>query len=266
MAINVKLKGNSTIPVDMSTNNTDIQMSNSCEVAHKILHSEIVAETHRAEGVEANLQYQINRKQDLGYIALDRYLMNPDCGEITDPIELGRLNTYLVNKVSINASIYYLTLSNRDVLIYFCTSKVVRYNQITLTRSNGRFQLTNVEVGTTYHNELHNLDFEHSGHTGFAGIKIGTKQEWDRQPTYVPDRGVIIVYTDGENGKPAIKVGSGNNYLVDLAFVNEGIADILNEHILNNEIHITQEERERWNHKINVVDTPSDGLLVLNRN
>lgn len=273
MAIKVDLKGNSTIPVDIQTN-TPIEMTNSCDVAHKILHGEIVAETNRATARENELDREIHKKQNLGYIKLDRYLMNPDCGVITDRDDLFQLNSYLVNKVSIDTNIYYLTLSNENVLVYFCTSTLARLNQITVTRHTGQFQLESVEVGTTYHNLLHNLDYLSSGHTGFAGIEFGTTQEWNSRRTYRPVEGMIVVYTDystDSEGRPVygIKIGDGNAYLIDLAFIGGDIADILREHINDTTIHITQGEREFWNNKINIEKPTAAGmedLLIFNRN
>lgn len=228
---------------------------------------EIVVDTITGEWTSRYISLDVAGKQDLGYIELDKYLLNPDCGEITDAYDLTRLNTYLVNKVSVNTNIYYLALSDTNVLIYFCTNSFVHYNQITVTRSNGRFQLTNIEVGTTYHNELHNLDYLSSGHTGFAGIELGTTAYWNSKSSYRPVKGMIIVYTDYKEGKPAIKIGDGNAYLSNIPFVNEGIEEILETHIANNIIHITQEEREFWNNKLNFeAPTLGSDLLTFNRN
>jgi len=274
MAIKVNIKGNSTIPVDMSTNNTNIEMTNNCEVAHKILHSEIVAETHRATAREDELDREIHTKQNLGYIKLDKYLMNPDCGVITDRDDLFQLNSYLVNKVSVNNDIYYLTVSDNIDLVYFCTSVLATKNQITVKRATGQFQVTEVEVGTTFHNLLHNLDYLSSGHTGFAGIEFGTTAQWNSRPDYRPVEGMIVVYTDyakDSQGKDVygIKVGDGNAYLKDKGFIAGNIADILREHINNEVIHITEAERQRWDNKINLEKPTTPGmedLLIFNRN
>lgn len=85
---------------------------------------------------------------------------------------------------------------------------------------------------------------------------------------------MIIVYTDyevvpsdrGPITVPNFKVGNGNVYLTDLPFVDVGLRYELNNHINNNVIHITQEEREFWNNKINCIDTEiSDDLLIFTR-
>ena len=70
-------------------------------------------------------------------------------------------------------------------------------------------------------------------------ISHDTKANWNKFPTFVPQKGELIVYSDwktktDENGNtiyiPGIKFGDGNAYLIDIPFANEadGI-DILNE-------------------------------------
>ena len=104
--------------------------------------------------------------------------------------------------------------------------------------------------------------------TGLS-IKHGTKAYWEEHKTYVPEEGEIIIYDDRfvENGimYPGIKVGTSNAYVGDLAFVGEYELD---NHIKNTEIHITQEERERWNNKLNTDDISGvvDETLIFNRN
>jgi hypothetical protein len=43
---------------------------------------------------------------------------------------------------------------------------------------------------------------------------------------------------------PAIKIGSGNAYVQDLMFLNQDLSDALYDHILNNEIHVSQQEKD----------------------
>lgn len=125
------------------------------------------------------------------------------------------------------------------------------------------------------HSKLDNLDYANSGHTGFAGIEFGTTAEWATKPTYRPEEGVLIVYTDYEEvptehgpvTNANFKIGNGNVYLVDLPFVDAGLRYEIGNHINNKIVHITQEEREFWNNKINCLDTEiSDDLLEFTRN
>lgn len=104
--------------------------------------------------------------------------------------------------------------------------------------------------------------------------KRNTTAYWLAHGTIRPKDGEIIIYTDAasfvENGVtrmlPAIKIGDGRSYLADLKFVGEYEAQVMLEHLNDNTRHITQEERERWNHKLNTPDIPVvNGKLILNR-
>jgi len=108
-----------------------------------------------------------------------------------------------------------------------------------------------------------------------AGVKYDTKENWNNS-TYIPKKGEIIVYSnyatkevDGQTVNiPAIKIGSGNAYVQNLMFLNQDLSDALYAHILNNAIHVTQEEKDRWNNKLNVDDENEviDETLIFNRN
>ena len=72
---------------------------------------------------------------------------------------------------------------------------------------------------------------------------------------------------------PGIKIGTGNAYVQDLAFVDEDLRDIIMTHINNDNIHTTLEEKLFWNNKINVDDAYEavhdeliDDTLILTRN
>lgn len=92
-----------------------------------------------------------------------------------------------------------------------------------------------------------------------ATVLSGTTDYWNSRTGFVPDANTIIIYTDkaiidGEN-VPGIKIGSGNGYVQDLAFVGDDTADTLLDHINNNNIHITALERTSWTHKIDIDET-----------
>lgn len=93
-------------------------------------------------------------------------------------------------------------------------------------------------------------------------------------PDYRPLEGMLVVYTDYkqiDDGQgnityvPGIKVGDGNAYLIDKPFITESLDKELTEHINDMVKHITQEEREFWNNKLNYVE-PEDDLLEFTRN
>lgn len=114
--------------------------------------------------------------------------------------------------------------------------------------------------------------------------KRDTTINWNRAIGFVPLKGEVIIYTDYSsyekevNGQmkrvwiPGIKIGDGDAYVQDLPFVDEDTRDILMEHIQNMDLHVTLEEKDFWNNKINVDDAYEivheeliNETLVLNR-
>ena len=104
-----------------------------------------------------------------------------------------------------------------------------------------------------------------------------TTENWNAKRDFIPLRGEVIIYTDHgqmDDGfgnmidVPGIKIGDGGAYLIDLPFVGNDvryqILQELREHTGNEVIHITQEEREFWNNKLNC-EVSADGVLTLNR-
>ena len=124
---------------------------------------------------------------------------------------------------------------------------------------------------------------------GRIQLKRDTTTHWNEARGFIPLPGEVIVYTDYETKTytveeygetvtktvqiPNIKIGTGNAYVQDLAFVDEKTRDILMEHIYDHDIHVTLQEKLFWNNKINVDDTDEqvtgeleDETLILNRN
>ena len=120
-------------------------------------------------------------------------------------------------------------------------------------------------------------------------LKRDTTANWDRAVGFIPLAGEVIIYEDyeiktyttQENGRtvtktvniPNIKIGTGNAYVQDLAFVDEKTRDLLMEHVINQDIHTTLGEKVFWNNKINVDDAEEqitgelrNETLILNRN
>lgn len=119
--------------------------------------------------------------------------------------------------------------------------------------------------------------------------KHDTTENWNNAKGFVPMAGEIIIYddyqtktwTETEYGEtvtktkniPGIKIGTGNAYVQDLAFVDEDLRDMIMTHINNDNIHTTLEEKLFWNNKINVDDAYEavhdeliDDTLILTRN
>lgn len=120
-------------------------------------------------------------------------------------------------------------------------------------------------------------------------LKRDTTENWNNARGFIPLPGEVIVYTDYETKTytveeygetviktaliPNIKIGTGNAYVQDLAFVDEKTREMLMEHINNQDIHVTLQEKLFWNNKINIDDSEditydelSDETLILNRN
>lgn len=81
-------------------------------------------------------------------------------------------------------------------------------------------------------------------------ILYNTTEAWNSQKDLQSARGTIYIYSDyqkiGNQDIAGIKVGDGNAYLYDMPFLDT----LYLQHIENSEIHITNEEREKWNNKV----------------
>ena len=75
----------------------------------------------------------------------------------------------------------------------------------------------------------------------------------------------IYVYSDRQiNGKtvPGIKVGNGA-YLIDIMFIDIDYA----KHIADTTIHVTQEDKDFWNDKLNIDESQAQSeTIIFNRN
>lgn len=124
---------------------------------------------------------------------------------------------------------------------------------------------------------------------GRIQLKRDTTENWNNARGFIPLAGEVIVYTDYETKTytvqeygetvtktvniPNIKIGTGNAYVQDLAFVDEATRELLLNHINNNDIHTTLAEKLFWNNKVNIDDVVEqtaqeleDETLIFNRN
>lgn len=101
-------------------------------------------------------------------------------------------------------------------------------------------------------------------------LKHDTTENWNKATSFIPKAGEVIIYDDYEIKRytveeygetiektvfiPNIKIGTGNAYVQDLAFVDEETRNILLEHINNQDVHVTLQEKQFWNNKINIDD------------
>ena len=118
--------------------------------------------------------------------------------------------------------------------------------------------------------------------------KHDTTANWNNAKGFIPLAGEIIIYDDYETKTwteqqygetvtktiniPNMKIGTGNAYVQDLAFVDQKTREILIEHINNQDIHTTLEEKLFWNNKVNIDDSEEvitgelvDETLIFNR-
>ena len=141
--------------------------------------------------------------------------------------------------------------------------------EVSNTVTVGRNPQVNMEVATKLY--VDNL----IGSSQVAHIEYDTVAGWNAKPTLTSKLGTVYVYTDyktildlqgGVINIPAIKIGDGNAFLIDLPFMG-GNEDEFLQHINNNQIHITQAEREFWNSKVRpVVTQESNERLILTIN
>lgn len=132
-----------------------------------------------------------------------------------------------------------------------------------------------VQIGVSDHLKDIGIDIGSSG-TGpnTAKIEVHTTAEWNERIQYIPQANRIIVYSDKEviDGipVPGIKIADGLSYVVDLPFVGDEISDnfmrVLEEHVNDKTMHITEEERRKWDNKINYEMNDEAETLIINRN
>lgn len=92
---------------------------------------------------------------------------------------------------------------------------------------------------------------------GITRFYYDTKENFDSDSTRMTEEKAVYVYWDhqvdtGGNYIPGIKIGTGKEYLIDAPFID----DIYAEHILNMIIHVTQEDRDRWDEKVRCYINP----------
>ena len=138
----------------------------------------------------------------------------------------------------------------------------------------GEFIVSQLPVAT--HESKGVMSAEDKAKLDALGIYYGSTEYWNSQRGFVPKAGTIIIYSDYETTEkdgqlvdiPGIKIGSGNAYVQDLAFITGGGNQEIQDHINNQVIHVAQADRDYWNNKLNVDDDMEvvDETLLFNRN
>lgn len=100
-------------------------------------------------------------------------------------------------------------------------------------------------------------------------VLFNSTEYWTNHSSLVSEKNTIYVYTDYKQTQDGyyiagVKVGDGSAYIVDLPFSDM----LMEQHMTDATIHVTPEDKEFWNNKINVVDDMQlvNGTLIFNRN
>lgn len=108
-------------------------------------------------------------------------------------------------------------------------------------------------------------------------VYMNTTAFWNAQPQLIGKKGSIYVYTDydyyvDDDGNviytQGVKIADGVAYLIDQPFIDgsiknsiEQLSMILDSHVNNKEIHITEEERKFWNNKVTCYQADNEEIV-----
>ena len=104
-------------------------------------------------------------------------------------------------------------------------------------------------------------------------VYYDTTANWDLQRDMISERGAIYIYSDYWSGEvdgttqfiPAIRIGDGTSYLIDLPFTvaNEAaaLAEALSNHIRDTTVHVTQAQKDFWNSKYSAYVDDDESLI-----
>ena len=128
--------------------------------------------------------------------------------------------------------------------------------------------INNLDLNFGSNNDL-NVDF---GNVYVVGgdckVLYATTATWNSKPQLISLKGYIYIYSDYRQNEDqqniaSMKVGDGTSYLIDMPFTDE----LLYNHVANNVIHITAEERNFWNNKIRCyIDPLNEQNLIFTTN
>lgn len=112
---------------------------------------------------------------------------------------------------------------------------------------------------------------------GLRNIYYDTKQNWNSHPDLIAVEGAIYIYKDyfvryDEHDEPicspALKIGDGVSYLIDMPIAASDVSDIILEHINDAVVHVSENDRTFWNNKSSAYLEPdmSETLVLSNTN
>lgn len=199
---------------------------------------------------------------DVSYIVLngDRYSID-DLQATTD---LRKLQACVANQYSNTATYSIGDYCLYDGVLYKCIANIDTPEE--WDAEHWETVLLTEVTGVSDYNELQNKPSINDvtlqenvtlQQLGLRGIYYNTKSGWNAQPSLIAEEGAIYIYkdystiSDGNETKdvPALKIGDGTSYLIDMPIVNGDIADLLLEHINNTIIHVSSDDRTFWNNK-----------------
>lgn len=97
-----------------------------------------------------------------------------------------------------------------------------------------------------------------------TGAQINTTAGWNAQSTLISGNGTIYIYSDYKtvDGKniPNIKIGDGTSYLSALPF-----AFTDSTHAADTDIHVTADDKTKWNNKATYSMNDSTETLTLTK-
>ena len=90
-------------------------------------------------------------------------------------------------------------------------------------------------------------------------VRVNTRAGWNSTPKYIPPVGQICVCIDRNvvDGVkiPGVKIGDGKAYYADRPFLGDvemaSLASEISNHINNQDVHVSAEDRVRWDNKLN---------------
>lgn len=94
---------------------------------------------------------------------------------------------------------------------------------------------------------------------GLGRVYYDTTANWDLQPNLVGIKGAVYIYSDYDyiedhagNRTPVagIRIGDGSAFLKDLPFVSDAMTATIVNHITNQSVHVTPQEKAFWNNKV----------------
>jgi hypothetical protein len=111
-------------------------------------------------------------------------------------------------------------------------------------------------------------------------VRYNSTEYWIAHGDSVPEAGAIIIFYDAyhyeDQDIPGIKVGNGVTYLNNLPFINsassaqieqeieqltqevEELTETVQEHTADSTLHVSDEDRERWDNKVSVMASSTD--------